>query len=51
MRRKGNFLFEPILEKISNIASGATPIGCAGRAPDKISFSKNNDEGERKLVY
>jgi hypothetical protein len=30
-------LLEPILENIfSTIASGATPIGSAGRAPDEI---------------
>jgi hypothetical protein len=33
------------------IASGATTIGSAGRAPDKFFDSKNNKEGERKLVY
>jgi hypothetical protein len=34
--RKDN-LFEPILKKaFLTIASGATPIGSAGRAPDKI---------------
>jgi hypothetical protein len=27
--------FEPIPENLSAIASGATPIGSAGRAPDK----------------
>jgi hypothetical protein len=27
---------EPILEKISTIASGATPIGSAERAPDDV---------------
>jgi hypothetical protein len=33
------------------IASGATPIGSTGHAPDKILVSKNNKEGKRKLVY
>jgi hypothetical protein len=37
---KEKSLLEPILEKISTIASGATPIGSAGRAPNKISVSK-----------
>jgi hypothetical protein len=32
-RREGN-IFEPILEKSSTIASGTTPIGSTGRAPD-----------------
>jgi hypothetical protein len=33
-------IFEPILEKniFSTIASGATPIGSAERAPDDISW-------------
>jgi hypothetical protein len=28
-------MLEPILEKLSTIASGATPTGSAGRAPDE----------------
>jgi hypothetical protein len=32
------------------IASGATPIGSAGRAPDEILDSKKSKEGKRKLV-
>jgi hypothetical protein len=48
---QGKSLFEPILNFFSTIASGATPIGSAGRASDEISVSKNNNEGERKLVY
>jgi hypothetical protein len=28
-------MLEPILEKLLTIASGATPIGSAGRAPDE----------------
>jgi hypothetical protein len=44
-------LLEPILEIFLTIASRATPIGSAGRSPDEISVSKNNKEGERKLVY
>jgi hypothetical protein len=48
---KEKSLLEPILETFLTIASGATPIGSAGRAPDEISVSKNNKEGERKLVY
>jgi hypothetical protein len=35
--RQGVNIFESILEKNSNIASGATPIGSAGRAPDEIA--------------
>jgi hypothetical protein len=50
-RCKEKSLLEPILEKLSSIASGATPIGSAGRAPDEISVSKNKKEGERKLIY
>jgi hypothetical protein len=37
-------------KKLSSIASGATPIGSAGHAPDEISFFKERKEGERKLV-
>jgi hypothetical protein len=48
---QGKSLFEPILEFFLTIASGATPIESAGRAPDEILVSKNNNEGERKLVY
>jgi hypothetical protein len=44
-------LLEPILETFLTIASGATPIGSASRAPDEISVSKNNKEGERKFVH
>jgi hypothetical protein len=44
-------LLEPILKTFLTIASGPTPIGSVGRAPDEISVSKNNKEGERKLVY
>jgi hypothetical protein len=36
--------FEPIPEKLSAIASGATPIGSAGRAPDK----KKSTKGRRR---
>jgi hypothetical protein len=32
------------------IASGATPIGSAGHAPDEIFNSKESKEGERRLV-
>jgi hypothetical protein len=45
---QGKSLLEPILEKLSTIASGATPIGST---PNEISVSKNNKEGERRLVY
>jgi hypothetical protein len=31
-----NSFFESIPEKYSTIASGATPIGSAGRAPDDV---------------
>jgi hypothetical protein len=40
---KEEYTFEPILEKKLTIASGATPIGSAGRAPDEdenIGFTK-----------
>jgi hypothetical protein len=46
---QGKSLLEPILEKLSTIASRATPIGSAGRTPDKILVSKNNEESERRL--
>jgi hypothetical protein len=36
-------LLEPILEKISTIASGATPIGSADRAPDEILVFKSEN--------
>jgi hypothetical protein len=29
------YIFEPIPKQISVVASGATPIGSAGRAPDR----------------
>jgi hypothetical protein len=48
-RMQGKSLLEPILERLSTIASGATPIGSVGRAPDEISVSKNNKESERRL--
>jgi hypothetical protein len=48
---KEKSLLEPILETFSTIASGATPIGRYGHTPNEISVSKNNKEGERKLVY
>jgi hypothetical protein len=48
-RMQENSLLEPILEKISTIASGATPIESAGRAPDKIPVSKSGKEGRRRL--
>jgi hypothetical protein len=35
-RQEGN-IFESIPEFFSTIASGATPIGSAGRAPDEIA--------------
>jgi hypothetical protein len=50
-RMQGKSLLEPILEKNSTIASRATPIESAGRAPDEILVFKNNKEGERRLVY
>jgi hypothetical protein len=34
LKRRENNIFEPILEKLSTIASGATLIGSTGRAPD-----------------
>jgi hypothetical protein len=37
---QGYILLEPILKKLSTIASGATPIGSAGRAPDEVSVSR-----------
>jgi hypothetical protein len=48
---QGKSLLESILKKNLTIALGATPIGSAGCAPDEISVSKNNKEGERRLVY
>jgi hypothetical protein len=36
MIKSGHNIFEPILEKKSTIALGATPIGSAGRAPDDV---------------
>jgi hypothetical protein len=48
---QGKSLLVPILKKLLTIASGATPIGSAGHATDKISVSKNNKEGGRRLVY
>jgi hypothetical protein len=48
---QGKSLLEPILEKLSTISSGAIPLGSTGRAPDEILVSKNNKEGERRLVY
>jgi hypothetical protein len=44
-----NNLLEPILKKLLTIASGATPIRSAGRAPDEISVSKSNKESKRRL--
>jgi hypothetical protein len=34
LKRRESNIFEPILKKLSTIASGATPIGSTGRAPD-----------------
>jgi hypothetical protein len=48
---KEKSLLEPILETFLTIASRATPIGSAGRAPDEISVSKNTKEGERRFIY
>jgi hypothetical protein len=45
------WLLEPILETFSTIALGATPIGSAGRAPNEISVSKNNKEGDWRFIY
>jgi hypothetical protein len=46
-KRRYNF-FEPILEiSFLTIASGATPIGSAGRAPDDI-FTYNEAEKAKK---
>jgi hypothetical protein len=47
---QGYILLEPILEKLSTIASGATPIGSAGRAPDEVSVSRIIIKGEGRLV-
>ena len=42
-------IFEPMLEhKYSTIASGATPIGSTGRAPNENSRNKKN-EMKRKI--
>jgi hypothetical protein len=35
--RQGVNIFESILEIFSTIASGATPIGSTGRAPDEVT--------------
>jgi hypothetical protein len=42
-------LLEPIFEKLSTIASGATPIGSSGRAPDKISVSRKIKKAKEDL--
>jgi hypothetical protein len=34
LERREDSMLEPILEKLSTIASGATTIGSTGRAPD-----------------
>jgi hypothetical protein len=48
-RMQENSLLEPILKKLSTIASGATPIGSAGHAPDEILVSTSDKEIGRKL--
>jgi hypothetical protein len=48
-RIQGKSLLEPILEKLSIIASGATPIGSASRAPDEILVSKNKKKAKEDL--
>jgi hypothetical protein len=49
-RCKDFFYLSLYSKHFSTIASGATPIRSASRAPGEISDSKNNKEGERKLV-
>jgi hypothetical protein len=34
--------------KYPNIDSGATPIGSAGRAPDRLTISKKNSRDEKE---
>jgi hypothetical protein len=41
--------FEPIPEKISAIASGATPIVSAGRAPDKKEILRKNSTKRQRI--
>jgi hypothetical protein len=36
-------------KKLSSIASGATPIGSAGRVPDEISFSRKVKKARENL--
>jgi hypothetical protein len=36
--------------KYPTIASGATPIGSAGRAPDKKYFEKNEEENFESII-
>jgi hypothetical protein len=44
-RRRRNIKFEPMIDyKYPTIASGATPIGSAGRASDEKYFEKNEEE-------
>jgi hypothetical protein len=49
-RCKEFFLLEPILKTFFDYSLGGYSHRSAGRAPDEISDSKNNKEGERKLV-
>jgi hypothetical protein len=42
LERREDSMFEPILEKLLTIASGATTIGSTGRAPD--------DDGKHRLL-
>jgi hypothetical protein len=46
-----NTIFEPILEKLifSTIASGATPIGSAERAPDDV-YQRALEHGKRRNI-
>jgi hypothetical protein len=38
LERREDNIFEPILEKLSTIASGATTIGSTGHAPDHENY-------------
>jgi hypothetical protein len=47
LTKKNLYLFEPIPEKFLAIASGATPIGSAERAPDRKETGNKKDEESR----
>jgi hypothetical protein len=43
-------MFEPIPEKLLTIASGATPIGSTGRAPDDNGQHWLNDQKYHRII-